>query len=166
MHQKESWEDFSEGITKLARSAFRRWMIGVETEDIRQELWVQFFQIRNKKKKIPKKSLLSKLKSFSSSFVRHLSEQKFSIRIARGEAHEESISEERERYWKYVRYVWDIFVRQLSPRDAEIMRLAAQGCSNEKISQILGIGVSTVRNVRSELVKIFKEAVDNNFKNR
>lgn len=164
---KESWEEYKDVINHLAHITIRKWMIGVDLDDIKQSLWAEFFRICDtelcdEEPGLNKQVMTERLRTFASSLKREEGDYKFkSKKLVQTEL--EHLSEGIEqKHWRKVRNLWEEYLTRIPTRDAVILRYAAQGATNKTIALALNLSTKRIESIRSRLIKAFKEEVDNN----
>lgn len=159
MQTRDQWQSYTEAVSQLARSTIRAWMVGIEVEDIKQELWCEFFRICEIEPEIRRSEMIERLKSFASAYKKEEREQKFGRQSIMLEDLELS---RYEKHWKAVKQAFDLFLKGLPTEDAMILRYAAQGCTNEKIAHAMGVGIDSIKKRRPVLIRAFRKEVENN----
>jgi ATP/maltotriose-dependent transcriptional regulator MalT len=167
MQARESWKEhyteFTEAVTHLAHTTIRKWMVGVDLDDVKQSIWAEFFRIceQDTENFISKTGMLEQLRHYASTLKREEGERKFGQRKVMNETAEFDVIGNTNMHWRKVRHLWEEYVGKQSQRDGIILRFAAQGTSNEHIAAALKLSVQAVKNRRSILVQKFREEVEN-----
>jgi len=161
LQTKDSWEEYKELINYLARTTIRKWMIGVELEDVKQELWAEFFRVCEENEDTHKIIMIDNLRRFASVYKRKAGELKFGRERFHNECLDFETKSKNTCHWRKVGHLWEEYLEKLSPRDSTILRFAAQGASNATIANAFKLSVSRIEAIRSKLIRDFKMEVEN-----
>ena len=159
MSTRDQWKSYTEAVSQIARSTIRAWMVGIEVEDIKQELWCEFFKVCNEEPEIGRGDMIERLKTFAAGYKRTEREQVFgkqSIML------DDLQLSQYEKHWREVKQAFDVFLKSLPTEDAMILRYAAQGCTNAKIAHAMGISIDSIKKRRPSLIRSFQKEVENN----
>ena len=164
MSQKDNWRDYTEAVTHLAHTTIRKWMVGVDLEDVKQSIWAEFFRLceQDTGNFISKSGMLEQLRHYASSLKREEGERKFGNRKITNDTLEVDLSRATTLHWRKIRHLWETYVSKQSTRDSILLRFAAQGATNAHIAGALHLSEQAVKNRRSTLTQKFKEEVENN----
>ena len=157
----QSWEDFKEAVNHLAHITIRKWMVGVDVDDVKQSIWAEFFRIFNTEVVDEKKVMIERLRSYCSTLKREEGERKFGSRKLTTEVKENAPETKTQLHWRKVKHMWEEFLLKQQSKDAIILRFAAQGTTNAAIAAAIGLSESRVRSRKATLIQKFKEEVEN-----
>jgi len=161
----DRWKEYKEIVDHLSHMTIRKWMIGVDLDDIKQSIWAEFFRICREtcgeEPDLDKKIVTGRLRYFASSLKREEGEYKFgSKKLFTAEV--ENLSDGLEqRHWRKIRNLWEGYLTRIPSRDSIILRYAAQGTTNKTISLALHLSIKRVEAIRSKRIKEFREEVEN-----
>lgn len=160
---REHWNEFTEAVTHLAHTTIRKWMVGVDLEDVKQSIWAEFFRIceQDTGNFISKSGMLEQLKKYASTLKREEGERKFGQRKIMNETTEFDAVGVTNMHWRKVRHLWEEYIAKQCSRDAIVLRFAAQGVTNANIASSLKLSEKRVEAIRSRLIRKFKEEVEN-----
>lgn len=159
---RDDWQRYEKFIKDLAHRTIRSWMVGVEVEDIKQELWAEFFRICGETPEIVDWAIKERLEWFASSYKTGEREAKYGQSAAKAHFSETIVVGRYAKYWKQLRALWDTFLGQLPTQDAMILRYMAQGCTSATIAKALAVSDDTILRRKKDLITAFRKEVENN----
>ena len=163
MQAKDNWKDYSKDVDKLAHKTIRSWMIGTEVDDVKQELWTEFFRLCKETPLIVREDMLFRLEKFASLYKREEREHKY----GRGKDDpDERESLKYQKYWSHIGNMWETYLKKLSQRDSVILRYVAQGNDYKTTAKCMGLGLRTIERVAPALIANFKKEVENSVQAR
>lgn len=150
-------QKYEKVIDSIARKSIRRWMVGVEINDIKQELWVHLLKVLQITPNAGDEFLKDELDKFIAVYKHALRDLKFGRKSSDLDNHEEVAMSFR---WSYIGNLWEQYLDGLSERDNSILRLVSQGYKHKIIASKLGMSHRTVASQAPKLLKGFERYAD------
>lgn len=159
-----AWEVYTAEIDHLAHITIRKWMVGTDLDDIKQSIWTEYFRILEVRSDGPllcKREMIELLRHYAASLKREEGDRKFGKKQSREELISENTTGLTDSYWRKVKHLWEGYLSKIKPRDAILLRYAAQGAKNSTIAAALNLSTKRIESIKSSLIKTFKEEVEN-----
>lgn len=155
MQNEYEWRSYQEVVTQAARSVLKPWMVGIELNDIKNELWVKFFELMNAQPDLPKPEVIRRIKSFAKNYKRDEHERVFGRSTAGCEVLLQQQISETGKSWELIQELWNRFVLEQTKEDQCLLNLLVQAISAEEIAAQLNIARKTVFNRKNALLDSF-----------
>jgi len=154
------WEAHQEIVTRLAKASLKSWMIGTEIDDIKNELWVVFFETIKARPSIPGTQLIRQLEQAASAYKNKERVRVFGQDEAGLDFFLAALAQDRGQTWDAIRNLWDEYLCTLTPTKSMFLRYLADGLPVQKAAHKVKWEKTWAYEQQKQLLIDFKRRVD------